>query len=134
MEASLPGDDEGEDLGRVEAADGIFEEKEEDEGEEEEDGGFVPGEGEGDLRYTGESMWEPVLLLTCCSVFYAPEAYIMYFIGRCWFLNCSEEIKGCMGGVGGGEDTLAGRRGGWGVNIWKTRDIGLTTLSTLGPL
>jgi hypothetical protein len=56
MEASLPGDDEGEDLGRVEAADGIFEEKEEDEGEEEEDGGFVPGEGEGDLRYTGESM------------------------------------------------------------------------------
>jgi hypothetical protein len=60
MEASLPGDDEG-DLGRVEAADGIFEdgpEKEEDEGDEEEDGGFFPGEGEGegDLRYTGESM------------------------------------------------------------------------------
>jgi hypothetical protein len=59
MEAGLPGDD-GEDLGRVEAADGIFEdgpEKEEDEGDEE-DGGLFPGEGEGeaDLRYTGESM------------------------------------------------------------------------------
>ncbi len=59
MEASLPGDDEG-DLGRVEAADGIFEDgpekEEEDEGEEEEDGGLFPGEGEADLRYTGESM------------------------------------------------------------------------------
>ncbi len=62
MEASLPGGDEGEDLGRVETADGIFEDgpekEEEDEGDEEEDGGLFPGEGEGeaDLRYTGESM------------------------------------------------------------------------------
>jgi hypothetical protein len=58
MEASLPGDDEG-DLGRVEAADGIFEdgpEKEEEDEEDFEDGGFFPGEGEADLRYTGESM------------------------------------------------------------------------------
>jgi hypothetical protein len=34
----------------------------------------------------------------------------------------------CWGG-GRGEDTLAGQRGGWGVNIWKTRDIGLPTYS-----
>ena len=27
--------------------------------------------------------------------------------------------------VGGGEDTLAGRRGGGGSIFWKTRDIGL---------
>ncbi len=37
----------------------------------------------------------------CCYIVYVPEAHIMYFIPRCWFLNCSEQ-KGCMGGVGGG--------------------------------
>ncbi len=35
-----------------------------------------------------------------------------------------------------GEDTLAGRRGGWGSIFWKTRDIGLASysnnLSTVG--
>jgi hypothetical protein len=37
-----------------------------------------------------------------------------------------------------GEDTLAGRRGGWGSIFWKTRDIGLPSysnnLSTLLPI
>jgi len=28
-----------------------------------------------------------------------------------------------------GEDTLAGRRGGWGSIFWKTRDIGLPSYS-----
>ncbi len=32
---------------------------------------------------------------------YVSEAHIMYFVWRCWFINCSEE-KGCMGGAGGG--------------------------------
>jgi hypothetical protein len=27
--------------------------------------------------------------------------------------------------------TLAGRRGGWGVNIWKTREIGLPSYNDL---
>jgi hypothetical protein len=30
-------------------------------------------------------------LLTKCK-FYVPETHIMYFIRRCWFLKCSEEI------------------------------------------
>ncbi len=25
-------------------------------------------------------------------IFYVPETHIMYFIRRCWFLKCSEEI------------------------------------------
>jgi hypothetical protein len=43
------------------------------------------------LRGIGLS-WERCLI---------PEAYIMYFVWRYWFLNCSAG-KGCMVGVGGG--------------------------------
>ncbi len=33
-----------------------------------------------------------VELLAACILFYVPETHIMYFIRRCWFLKCSEEI------------------------------------------
>ncbi len=31
-------------------------------------------------------------LITVCHKFYVTETHIMYFIRRCWFLKCSEEI------------------------------------------
>ncbi len=33
-----------------------------------------------------------VYLVLQKSAFYVPETHIMYFIRRCWFLKCSEEI------------------------------------------
>ncbi len=34
----------------------------------------------------------PEISMPPCTVFYVPETHIMYFIRRCWFLKCSEEI------------------------------------------
>ncbi len=34
------------------------------------------------------------------EILYVPETHIMYFIRRCWFLKCSEEVL--LGGGGGG--------------------------------
>ncbi len=34
------------------------------------------------------------------NCFYVPETHIMYFIRRCWFLKCSEEIHNVSIGAG----------------------------------
>ncbi len=34
------------------------------------------------------------------NIFYVPEPYIMHFIWRCWFLNCSVQRPVWMGGGG----------------------------------
>jgi hypothetical protein len=39
-------------------------------------------------------------LITVCHKFYVTETHIMYFIRRCWFLKCSEEIHYVPVGAG----------------------------------
>ncbi len=35
--------------------------------------------------------------------FYVPKAYLLQFLNRCWFVNCSLERGGWVGGGGRGE-------------------------------
>ncbi len=53
------------------------------------------------LRYClNATLWHYLLTLAARLVqtFYVPEAYIMYFIWRCWFLNCSVQRPVWKGG------------------------------------
>jgi hypothetical protein len=41
------------------------------------------------------------VLLVNSEIYYVPETHIMFFIRRCWFLKCSEEIHYVPIGDGG---------------------------------
>ncbi len=44
---------------------------------------------------------DPSDIISLLDDIFIPETYIMYFIWRCWFLNCSVQRPACTDGGGG---------------------------------
>ncbi len=67
-----------------------------------------------------------------------PTEYIFYCKRAILFLSSSKILTPHPplrpASVLRGEDRLAGREGGWGVNIWKTKEIGLPSYSKICTL